>query len=147
MNQDPWKKKNTYKLLQFDLKNLVHTLKHFSFVTLISTNRSKLLIQLENILHKYDSSVCEKLRENLELEDMFKVAKKELDEFMVLYRKEEAVYKNIVVKYEKEEQRKQQQRILLYMMNRAARKIQRYWQKWRKDQAKRARKARKSKKK
>ncbi|XP_017864795.1 PREDICTED: uncharacterized protein LOC108615071 [Drosophila arizonae] len=113
----------------------------------IRGEKSKLLIQLENILHKYDSSVCEKLRENLELEDMFKVAKKELDEFMVLYRKEEAVYKNIVVKYEKEEQRKQQQRILLYMMNRAARKIQRYWQKWRKDQAKRARKARKSKKK
>ncbi|XP_032596977.1 trichohyalin [Drosophila grimshawi] len=109
--------------------------------------KNKLLIQLEGILQKYDNNIGEKLRENLQLEDQYKVAKKELDDFMVDYREEEAIYNRIVVTHEREEQRKQQERILIFMMNRAARKIQKYYLKWRRDQKLKARKARKSKRK
>ncbi|KAM8712010.1 hypothetical protein ACLKA7_012516 [Drosophila subpalustris] len=109
--------------------------------------KNKLLIQLENILQKFDTNIGEKIRENLELEDQYKAAKKELDIFMVSYRKEEAIYNKIVVKYEQEEQRKQQQRILLFMMNRAARQIQKYWLKWRRDQRLKARRQNKKKRK
>ncbi|XP_030554271.1 uncharacterized protein LOC115757940 [Drosophila novamexicana] len=109
--------------------------------------KNKLLIQLENALHRYDSNVGEKLREHLRLEDMYNAAKKELDDFMVYYRKEEAVYNKIVVQYEQEEQRKHQQSILVFMMNRAARKIQTYWQEWRQAKQKKARKAAKKAKK
>ncbi|KAH8398995.1 hypothetical protein KR222_010466 [Zaprionus bogoriensis] len=109
--------------------------------------KNKLLIQLQLMLQKYDKNIAEKIRENLELEDQYKVAKKELDMFMVGYRKEEAVYKQIVVQYEMEEQRKQQQRILVFMMNRAARKIQEYWLKWRRDQRIKAKRANRKKKK
>ncbi|XP_064537861.1 inner centromere protein A [Drosophila montana] len=113
----------------------------------LRAEKNKLLIQLENALHRYDSNVGEKLRENLELEDMYNAAKKELDDFMVHYRKEEAIYNRIVVQYELEEQRKQQQRIMIFMMNRAARKIQAYWQEWRRAKLKKARKAAKKGKK
>ncbi|XP_034102202.1 uncharacterized protein LOC117566768 [Drosophila albomicans] len=109
--------------------------------------KNKLLIQLEGILQKFDTNIGEKIRENLELEDQYKVAKKELDIFMISYRKEEAVYNKIVVQYEQEEQRKQQQRILLFMMNRAARQIQKYWLKWRRDQRLKARRQNRKKKK
>lgn len=71
------------------------------------------------------------MRENLVLGDKYKIAKRELDAFMVIYRKEEAVYKKLVVAYELEEKRKQSIRISTFMMNIAARKIQRYWGKWR----------------
>lgn len=71
------------------------------------------------------------MRENLVLGDKYKKAKQELDAFIVIYRKEEAVYKRVVVAYELEEKRKRAIRIATFMMNIAARKIQRYWGKWR----------------
>lgn len=76
--------------------------------------------------------IGEKLVENLELTDLMNEAKQKLNEYMVTYRKEQAIYKEIVVKREKEEERKKQQAILHYMMHRAACKIQRYWRAWRK---------------
>lgn len=109
--------------------------------------KNKLLIQLEGILQKFDTNIGEKIREHLELEDQYKAAKNELDIFMVSYRKEEAIYNKIVVQYEQEEQRKQQERILLFMMNRAARQIQKYWLKWRMDQRLKARRLNKKKRK
>lgn len=99
------------------------------------------------LLHKFDSNMVEKNLECLVLQDQHNVASKELNAFMVGYRKEEAVYKKIVVQFEMEEQRKQQQRIALFMMNRAARRIQQYWQKWRRDKRQRERRAGRKKKK
>ncbi|EDW59804.1 dynein regulatory complex protein 10 isoform X1 [Drosophila virilis] len=94
--------------------------------------KNKLQIQLQGIIRKYDTVIGEKLVENLELTDLMNEAKQKLNEYMVTYRKEQAIYKEIVVKREKEEERKKQQAILHYMMHRAACKIQRYWRAWRK---------------
>ncbi|ALC41838.1 CG13168 [Drosophila busckii] len=110
--------------------------------------KAKLLIQLQSINQKYDTNISEKLRENLYLEDEYLAAKKELDTFMILYRKEELIYKRIVSQYEEEERRKQQTRIVVFMMNRAARQIQKYWRRWKIDMRKKAKRlAKKGKKK
>lgn len=77
--------------------------------------------------------------ENIELTDQHKKAKKELDEYMVGFRKVERVYKTIVVKREEEEARRRQQRIIIFAMNRAATKIQKYWRKWKKHMRKKNR--------
>lgn len=94
--------------------------------------RNKLLIQLEILIHKFDSTIGERMQRNLVLGDRLKDAKQELAAFMLIYRKEEAVYKRIVEEYELEEERKRALRILGFMMNFAARKIQRYWAIYRK---------------
>lgn len=98
-----------------------------------------MLLQLQSMLKKYDTSLGEKMRENLVAEDQYLAAKKVLDDFMVQYRQEERIYKNIVVKREEEERRVQQEKLVIFMMNRAAGKIQKYWRKWKKDQRKRKR--------
>ncbi|TDG45855.1 hypothetical protein AWZ03_007710 [Drosophila navojoa] len=94
--------------------------------------KNKYEIQLQSIIKKYDAMMIEKFVENLELTDKLNEAKKKLDEYKVLYRREQRIYNEVVVKREKEEERKKQQMILKYMMNRAARKIQKYWRAWRK---------------
>ncbi|XP_016954192.1 dynein regulatory complex protein 10 isoform X1 [Drosophila biarmipes] len=94
--------------------------------------KNKLILQLQAIIKKYDHSIGEKMVENLQLTDEHKKAKKALDEYMVGFRKVERVYKQIVVKREEEEARRRQHRVLVFAMNRAATKIQKYWRKWKK---------------
>jgi len=94
--------------------------------------RNKLILQLQAIIKKYDHSIGEKMIENMQLTDEHQKAKKALDEYMVGFRKVERVYKQIVVKREEEEARRRQHRILVFAMNRAATKIQKYWRKWKK---------------
>ncbi|XP_036674900.3 dynein regulatory complex protein 10 [Drosophila suzukii] len=94
--------------------------------------KNKLILQLQAIIKKYDHSIGEKMIENMQLTDEHQKAKKALDEYMVGFRKVERVYKQIVVKREEEEARRRQHRILVFAMNRAATKIQKYWRKWKK---------------
>ncbi|EDV43190.1 uncharacterized protein Dana_GF16650, isoform A [Drosophila ananassae] len=94
--------------------------------------KNKLILQLQALIKKYDHTIGEKMIENIELMEESKAAKKELDEFMVGFRKVERVYKEIVVKREEEEAKRRQNRIVLFTMNRAASKIQKYWRKWKK---------------
>ncbi|KAH8359510.1 hypothetical protein KR093_007356, partial [Drosophila rubida] len=94
--------------------------------------KNKLLLQLQSIIKKYDTTISEKIIENLDLEDQLKEAQKKLDKFMVTYRNEEKIYNEVVVKRELREERERREIITSYMMNRAASKIQRYWKKWRK---------------
>ncbi|KAH8383895.1 hypothetical protein KR009_011124 [Drosophila setifemur] len=98
----------------------------------VREEKNKLILQLQALIKKYDHSIGEKLVENLQLMDESKVAKKNLEEFMVGFRKVERVYKDIVVKREEEEIRKRQHRLIIFAMNRAASKIQKYWRKWKK---------------
>ncbi|KAH8401036.1 hypothetical protein KR009_002600, partial [Drosophila setifemur] len=113
----------------------------------LRSEKNKLLLQLQSLLKKYDTSLGEKMRENLVMEDQYLAAKKVLDEFMVQFRAEERIYKAIVVKREEEEHRQQQQRLVIFMMNRAAAKIQKYWRNWKKELRKRNRRlAKKGKK-
>ncbi|KAH8398997.1 hypothetical protein KR222_010474, partial [Zaprionus bogoriensis] len=106
----------------------------------ICAEKNKLLIQLEVLIQKFDGNIVEKIRENLELGDQYVEAKKELDAFMKTYRREEKIYNRIVGQYELEQKRKHEDRILSFMMDRAARKIQNYWIAWRKAKLKRERK-------
>ncbi|EDW47524.1 dynein regulatory complex protein 10 [Drosophila sechellia] len=115
------------------------TKKHLAEEHELRNEKNKLLLQLQSMLKKYDTSLGEKMRENLVAEDQYLAAKKVLDDFMVQYRQEERIYKNIVVKREEEERRVQQEKLVIFMMNRAAGKIQKYWRKWKKDQRKRKR--------
>nr|NP_995822.1 uncharacterized protein Dmel_CG13168, isoform B [Drosophila melanogaster]AAF58546.2 uncharacterized protein Dmel_CG13168, isoform B [Drosophila melanogaster] len=115
------------------------TKKHLAEEHELRSEKNKLLLQLQSMLKKYDTSLGEKMRENLVAEDQYLAAKKVLDDFMVQYRQEERIYKNIVVKREEEERRVQQEKLVIFMMNRAAGKIQKYWRKWKKDQRKRKR--------
>ncbi|KQS38509.1 trichohyalin [Drosophila erecta] len=97
---------------------------------LFREEKNKLIIQLQAIIKKYDHSIGEKMIENMGLADEHKKAKKALDEYMIGFHKVERVYKQIVVKREEEEARHRQHRVLLFAMNRAAIKIQKYWRKW-----------------
>ncbi|KRF79082.1 dynein regulatory complex protein 9 isoform X2 [Drosophila virilis] len=101
--------------------------------------RNKLQIQLEAAIKKYDRVIGEKMIEHLDLENELVEKKKLLDAFILTYKEEEKVYNNIVIKREQEDERKRQQAIMLYRMNRAARKIQNYWRAWRKSMLKRRR--------
>ncbi|XP_016977970.1 uncharacterized protein LOC108043677 [Drosophila rhopaloa] len=101
--------------------------------------KNKLILQLQAIIKKYDHSIGEKMIENMQLTDEHKKAKKALDEFLVGFRKVERVYKQIVVKREEEEARRRQHRIMVFAMNRAATKIQKYWRKWKKHMRKKNR--------
>lgn len=101
--------------------------------------RNKLILQLQAIIKKYDHSIGEKMIENMELAEEHKKAKKALDEYMIGFLKVERVYKRIVVKREEEEARHRQHRVLLFAMNRAAIKIQKYWRKWKKHMRKKNR--------
>ncbi|KAH8271504.1 hypothetical protein KR018_001813 [Drosophila ironensis] len=103
----------------------------------LRNEKNKLLLQLQSMIKKYDSNLGDKMRDNIDMEDQYMVAKRNLDDFMVIYLQEERVYKDVVVKREEEERRVQQQKLVVFMMNRAATKIQRYWLKWKKDQRKR----------
>nr|AAL90068.1 AT13740p [Drosophila melanogaster] len=101
--------------------------------------KNKLILQLQAIIKKYDHSIGEKMIENMELAEEHKKAKKALDEYMIGFLKVERVYKQIVVKREEEEARHRQHRVLLFAMNRAAIKIQKYWRKWKKHMRKKNR--------
>lgn len=90
---------------------------------------------------KFDSTLQDRMRENLVLGDRYREAKRELDAFMIIYRKEEAVYQKIVVEFEIELARKREVARLSFQMNLAARKIQRYWGKWHQIQLKKERRA------
>ncbi|KAH8356689.1 hypothetical protein KR200_002135, partial [Drosophila serrata] len=111
----------------------------------LRSEKNKLLLQLESLLKKYDSSLGEKMRANIAMEDQYLLAKKVLDDFMIQFRHEERIYRNIVVRREEEERRIQQEKLVVFMMNRAATMIQKYWRKWKKDQRKRNRRAAKGK--
>ncbi|XP_017046656.1 uncharacterized protein LOC108091799 [Drosophila ficusphila] len=103
--------------------------------------KNKLILQLQAIIKKYDSSIGDKMIENMQLTEEHKVAKKALDDFMVGFRKVERVYKQVVLKREQEEHKYRQHRILIFAMNRAATKIQKYWRKWKKHMRKKNKRA------
>jgi len=75
----------------------------------------------------------------MDLQKQLEETKVEMDILMIKYRENEVIYNEIVAKRENEVELEKQRRILRYMMNRAARRIQRYWRKWRKYQLKKIR--------
>lgn len=101
--------------------------------------KSKLEIQLQSIIRKYDETISQKIIKGMDLQKQLEETKVEMDILMIKYRENEVIYNEIVAKRENEVELEKQRRILRYMMNRAARRIQRYWRKWRKYQLKKIR--------
>ncbi|XP_020818402.1 golgin subfamily A member 6-like protein 6 [Drosophila serrata] len=102
--------------------------------------KNKLVLQVQALIKKYDHVIGDKMIEKIEIGEQHKAAKKKLDDFMVGFRRVERVYKEVVVKREEEENRRRQQRIIVFAMNRAASKIQKYWRKWKRHMRRKNRK-------
>jgi len=75
----------------------------------------------------------------MDLQKQLEETQVDIDKLMITYRENEVIYNEIVLKRENEVELEKQRRILRYMMNRAARRIQRYWRNWRKYQLKKKR--------
>ncbi|XP_075167409.1 uncharacterized protein LOC142239502 [Haematobia irritans] len=108
--------------------------------------KNKLLIQLQSLIKKFDQTIGDKIVENMNLQEQYEKQKQLFDEFMVVYSSEEAEYFRIVRNKEEEEKRQQEQKILLFMMNRAARTIQKRWRRFRKQRSRKQAKKGKGKK-
>uniref|UniRef100_A0A1A9VHU2 Dynein regulatory complex protein 10 n=1 Tax=Glossina austeni TaxID=7395 RepID=A0A1A9VHU2_GLOAU len=94
--------------------------------------KNKLLLQLEALIKKFDQSIGEKMREKIVLEEEYAKQKKIFDEFMITFREKEAEYEIAVVQKEQEEREQQEKKVAFFIMNRAARIIQRFYRKYRK---------------
>ncbi|XP_037888382.1 dynein regulatory complex protein 10-like [Glossina fuscipes] len=94
--------------------------------------KNKLLLQLEALIKKFDQSIGDKMREKIVLEEEYAKQKKIFDEFMIIFREKEAEYEVAVVQKEQEEREQQEKKLAFFIMNRAARIIQRFYRKYRK---------------
>ncbi|XP_032596647.1 uncharacterized protein LOC6568030 isoform X3 [Drosophila grimshawi] len=93
--------------------------------------KNKLELQLQSAINKYDHTIGERMIEHLDLENEFEGEQKSMETLVIAYHKEEKNYKNIVTQHEEGLNNNMKSKINLYMMNRAARKIQNYWREWR----------------
>ncbi|XP_023306034.2 dynein regulatory complex protein 10 [Lucilia cuprina] len=112
--------------------------------------KNKLLLQLQALIKKFDQTMGDKIKENMFLQEEYERQKKSFEEFLIEYNREELEYEQIVRAKEEEEKRQHEQKILLFMMNRSARVIQKHWRKFRRAQKKAAKRGKsrgKSKKK
>lgn len=113
-------------------------------------HRNQLRLTLQAVIQKFDQTIGDKIKENMFLREEYEKQKQLFDEFMIEYTKEETEYNRVVHAREEEEKRQHEQKILLFMMNRSARVVQKHWRKFRKAQKKAAKKGKgrgKSKKK
>ncbi|KAI9583091.1 hypothetical protein GQX74_012308 [Glossina fuscipes] len=94
--------------------------------------KESLLLQLEALIKKFDQSIGDKMREKIVLEEEYAKQKKIFDEFMIIFREKEAEYEVAVVQKEQEEREQQEKKLAFFIMNRAARIIQRFYRKYRK---------------
>ncbi|XP_065369499.1 dynein regulatory complex protein 10-like [Calliphora vicina] len=112
--------------------------------------KNKLLLQLQALIKKFDQTMGDKIKENMFLQSEYERQKELFDAFLIEYNREELEYERIVRSKEEEEKRQHEQKILLFMMNRSARVIQKHWRKFRRAQKKAAKRSKgrgKSKKK
>ncbi|TMW51210.1 hypothetical protein DOY81_003687 [Sarcophaga bullata] len=109
-------------------------------------DKNKLQLQLKALVDKYDNSLLEKYKEELMLQDEYEKSKKELDELLEVFKKEEAIYEEVVMKRLREDKRKQDAKVLHFTQMRAAIKIQRWWKKCLKAIKKRQKKVAQAKK-
>lgn len=68
----------------------------------------------------------------IDIDSELLTAERELNKLMKIHDKEFVVYERLVLRIEQQKERNKQVQILQFMMNFAARKIQRYWRNWRK---------------
>lgn len=103
------------------------------------TYRNKLILQLQALLLKYDSTIGEKKIEIMALEEKLNEAKMNVNKCRITYRKEKKIFDRLIGNREREEERLRRAKIIKFSLNWAASKIQRCWRKWRKSLLKRRR--------
>lgn len=99
---------------------------------LISILRNKVQYQLAAIIKRYDSTIKDKMIQTMDIDKELSTVNSDLHKLTKIHDKVLAIYEQVVLKYEEQGKHSQQDRILKFMMDLAARKIQRYWRKWRK---------------
>lgn len=105
---------------------------------------------MQTLIKKFDQIIGDRIKESMYLQEEYERQKKLFDVFLIEYNHDEAEYEQIVRLKEEEEKGRQEQKILLFMMNRSARVIQKHWRKFRRAQKKAAKRGKgrgKSKKK
>ncbi|XP_050322936.1 meiosis-specific nuclear structural protein 1-like [Bactrocera neohumeralis] len=102
----------------------------------VRDEKNKLLLQLQALLKKFDQNIGEKIKENVYLQEEYDEQKKQFDEFLIEYQREEAEYEAIVKTKEEEDRRKHEERVMLFMMTRAAKIIQRAFRRYRRSKKK-----------
>ncbi|XP_067633450.1 dynein regulatory complex protein 10-like [Eurosta solidaginis] len=102
----------------------------------VRDEKNKLLLQLQALIKKFDTNIGEKITENVYLQEEYDEQKKQFDEFLIEYQREEDEYEAIVKTKEEEDRRKHEERVMLFMMTRAAKIIQRAWRRYRRTKKK-----------
>ncbi|KAL5277732.1 hypothetical protein ACFFRR_002761 [Megaselia abdita] len=89
--------------------------------------KNRNLIQLQTLIHKYDTDIINKIKESDGLSEEIKKKREEIKEFNVEFEKIEEEYLDLVHKKYMEEKIAFENKLYLFMANRAARIIQKYW--------------------
>lgn len=98
--------------------------------------RNNLLFQFQSLVRKFDQTIGCKIKESMGLQDGYEKEKKRFDSFLSAYCQQEVEYEQVVQAKKHEEKRHHEQKILLFMMNRSARVIQKHWRRFRRAQKK-----------
>lgn len=99
--------------------------------TLFRQSRNKVELQLEAIIKKYDSTIKDRMIQIIDIDSELLTANRELNKLMKIHDKEFEIYEKLVLRIEQQKERNRELKILRFMMNFAARQIQRYWRNWR----------------
>ncbi|KNC32182.1 hypothetical protein FF38_12372 [Lucilia cuprina] len=113
----------------------------------VRDERNKLQLQLQSLIAKYDQTIYDKYKEEIILQEEYDKEKQEFDIFLIEYKREDAIYEELVRKKECEFQQLHEAKILLFTHTRAAKKIQRWWKKYLRAQKQLQKKAAKTKEK
>lgn len=92
--------------------------------------RNKLQLQLQALILKYDQTMAEKVREEIELQETYDDLRSKMDEFLIEYNREEAIYYELVVKKEEERQRQLEARVAAFKLVRAVKLIQGWYRRF-----------------
>ncbi|XP_054738382.1 meiosis-specific nuclear structural protein 1-like isoform X2 [Anastrepha obliqua] len=102
----------------------------------VRDEKNKLLLQLQALVKKFDQNIGDKIKENVYLQEEYDEQKRQFDEFLEEYQREEAEYEAIVKTKEEEDRRKHEEKVMLFMMTRAAKIIQRAYRRYRRSKKK-----------
>ncbi|CAD7088086.1 unnamed protein product [Hermetia illucens] len=92
--------------------------------------RARILTQLNGWIKKYDNDIGDRTREVNRLDAELAEKTADFDEFMKLYEKQEVEYNAILQMREAEDKKLQEEKMILFMMNRAAKLIQKKWREY-----------------
>lgn len=85
---------------------------------------------MKALITKFDQTIYDKHKEEIFLQEEYDRQKLEFDKFMIEYNRVDAIYDVKVRRIEEEEKRLHEAKIVLFTLNRAAKKIQRWWKKY-----------------